>query len=327
MLKRLTTIAAAVATIFIFVVTSHAQPRELKFSLFTPEHHWAHSRVFVPFAEEIERNTNGELKVTFYAGLGKSDEQLQVVESGLADLAWFPTVYARNRFPYAEAVLLPFLFGNATEASAAMMATVDRYLEDEFDTVKLISMAVTSPSALLTTRPVNSLADLRGMNIRGSGGAQTKLLGALGVNVTSVSVSDTYIALQRGTLDGTIYPLASAPGNNLEEVVRYVNRISFSATPVAILGNRQMWDSLTDAQRDIIAEAGRNASIAMGQGYDAEDQNGLDKILAAGGQETELPAAEFEQIKQTGKELWNDWIVAMSARGLDAEGFLAALRQ
>ena len=322
-------LTAGIAALLMSVVSGMAEPRELKFSLFTPEHFWVYETVFVPFANEVEKRTGGELKITFYTGgaLGNATQQLQLVESGMADLTWFPTVYSRNRFPYSEAALLPFLFDNATGASAAMMSTMDQYLEAEFDTVKLISIAVTSPSALLTTRPVNSLADLQGLNIRGSGGAQTKLLRMLGANVTSVSVDDNYLALQRGLLDGTIYPLAAAPGANLHEVIRYVNRLNFSASPVAILANLEMWNSLTDEQRDIILEAGREASVMMGQGYDAEDQIGLEKILAAGGQETELPLGELEQIKQKGEELWDEWVEEMKAKRLDPEGFLTALQQ
>jgi TRAP-type C4-dicarboxylate transport system substrate-binding protein len=327
MIRKMLCSAIAILALASSTVLAAAETKELKFSLFTPDHHWAMDKVFRPFAEEIEQKTNGEIKIVFFTGgaLGGSNEQLSIVQSGLADLTWFPTVYARNRFPVSESVLLPFFFDNATDASRAMSAVQREYLEPEYDTVKLISFSVTSPSALLTSKPVTSLADLSGLNLRGSGGGQTKLLGDLGANVVSVAVSDTYLSLQRGTIDGTIFPLASAPGYNLEEVIKYVNRLSFSATPLAILGNMDMWDSLTPEQQEIFMEAGRHASENMGAGYDAEDEAGLQKILDAGGEVTTLSEEEQAQIVASGKALWTAWADDMKAKGFDADAFLAAV--
>lgn len=327
--KFLAACAVALVGAATFAQPATAETRTLKFSVYNAENHWLVSNVFKPFAKDVGTDTNGEIKVDVYAGavLGGAKEQLSLAETGVADIAFVIPSYTRNRFPYSEAALLPFVFDSATQANKSLMALRAKYFEPEYDTVHLLVIGATSPSALVTTKPVKTLADMKGMNLRGAGGAQTALLKEVGANVVSMPVSDAYLAFQRGALEGTIIPLASAPGYKFEEVVKYVNPINFSVTAVAIVCNKKVWDSLTDAQRAGIQKAADKASERIGSGFDEEDATGLKTLKAAGSTELTLPAADKAKLHALAKPLWTKWEETAKARGLKPDAFLADLHK
>ncbi|MEZ5658442.1 MAG: TRAP transporter substrate-binding protein [Burkholderiaceae bacterium] len=324
LINRLLTLAAGCA----IASSAMAEPRELKFSVYNAETHWLVSDVFKPFAADVEKFSNGELKVNVMAGavLGGAREQLGLAEKGIADIAFVIPSYTRNRFLYTEAGLLPFAFDSAEQATNAMSSLRDKYLNAEFDSVKLLMVGTTSPSALVTTVPVNSLADMKGLNLRGAGGAQTAMLKEVGANVLSMPVSDAYLAFQRGALQGTIIPLASAPGYKFHEVVKFVNPLNFSVTMTAIVANKDTWASLTPSQQAAIEKAADVARVNQGKGFDREDSTGLKTLEDAGSKSTRLPAADKAKLAEIASPLWDEWVKAADKRGLKAEQFMKDLR-
>ena len=302
-----------------------AASRELKFSSYVSEHHWLTSHVFQPFMDDVAKLTNGEVTVKLFASgvLGGAKEQLSLAESGVADITFIIPSYTRNRFPYVEAGLLPFAFENSDQGTQVLQAMRAKYINDEFKTVKLLFVGTTSPGAMVTTKPVKTLADMKGMNLRGSGGAQTAVLKDVGANVVSMPVSDAYLAFQRGALEGTIIPLASAPGYKFQEVIKYVNRINFSVTPLALGINKTVWASLSKSQQDAIQKAADTAADNLGKGYVNEDENGLKTMLDAGATVTKLSAADKKHLQDVAKPLWQEWVDAAKKKGLPADQYMA----
>jgi len=307
-----------------------AMARDLKFSLLLPEHHVFVTDVVKPFVQEVEAKTKGELKVTLFpsAVLGEGKEQLRLTETGIADIALIVPSYTRGRFPLIDAGLLPFAFDSAAQGTKVLELLRKEYIEPEFKTVKLLFPAMTSPAALLTrSKPLATLADLKGITLRGTGGAQKTLLTSLGANVVSIPASDLYVAMERGTIEGTILSLASAPGYKLEELVKYVNRINFSATPIAVVMNKATWDSLTPEQKSVVAAAAQTAAVNTGKAYDGADEEGLAKLTAKGAKVVNFPAADVARLKEVAAPEWKAWADSLPKGGVDATAFLAAFRK
>lgn len=323
-------IASVLATTMLAGIGSAVQAKELKFSLLLPEHHILVQRVFKPFVEDVADKSKGDLKITLYpsAVLGDGKEQLRLTETGVADLALVVPSYTRGRFPLIETGTLPFAFDSAVHGTKVLTALRDDYIEPEFDTVKLLYAAMTSPTALLTVdKPLKSLGDIKGLSLRGTGGEQNEVLETLGANLVSVPASDIYVAMERGTIGGTILSLASAPGYKLEEVVKYVNQVNFSSTPITVVMNRRTWDGLTPEQQEIIAEASRNAAVATGEAYDAADKEGLDKLEAQGAEVVNFSDADVAELKKITEPSWDSWTAKLNDEGKKGDAFMAAFRE
>ncbi|MEZ5652240.1 MAG: TRAP transporter substrate-binding protein [Burkholderiaceae bacterium] len=325
--------AAAVLTVGVMTTAwsaSEAQARELKFSLLVPEHHVFVTEVAKPFAARLDKESGGELKVTLYpsAVLGAGKEQLRLTETGVADIALIVPSYTRGRFPRTESGLLPFAFDSAAHGTRTLMALRGQGLDKEYDTVKLLFPAMTSPVALLTrSKPIAHLSDLRGISLRGTGGAQKAVLSEFGVNLVSMPASDLYVAMERGTIEGTVLSLASAPGYKLEELVKYVNRINFSATPIVVAMNPGTWQSLTPAQQTIVMAAADQAAANTGKAYDGEDEKGLETLRGKGAQVVDFPAEEVRKLREAAKPEWKSWTETLNKQGVDGEAFMAAFEK
>lgn len=307
-----------------------AAAKELKFSLLVPDHHVLVTNVFKPFKEEVETATNGSLEIVLYpsAVLGAGKEQLRLTETGVADLALVVPSYTRGRFPYLETGLLPFAFDSAAHGTRVLQALRDEYIEPEFDSVKLLYAAMTSPTALLTVdTPLARLSDIEGISLRGTGGEQNAVLEQLGANLVDVPASDLYVAMERGTIEGTILSLASAPGYKLEEIVKYVNRVNFSATPITVVMNNGTWQSLTPEEQEAVAAASRHAAEATGKTYDSADEEGLAKLTANGAQVVNFPPEDVAKLKEVSAPTWDSWAATLTEKGKDGAAFMAAFRK
>src|SRR5690606_611208 len=159
--------------------------RDLKMSLFVKDTHFLAADVFIPMAKNIEEFSNGELKVDVFASgvLGKTADQLQMVENGIADMALIVPNYTRGRFPILEAASLPCAFGSAVQGCGVFDQLREKYLNDSFDTVRPLVVCASALSGLLMKpAAVASLGDLNGKILRGSGNDQTKIMAEYGAN-------------------------------------------------------------------------------------------------------------------------------------------------
>jgi TRAP-type C4-dicarboxylate transport system substrate-binding protein len=121
---------------------------------------------------------------------------------------------------------------------------------------------------IMSSRPVNSLADMRGMKVRSFGGAIDRWLSSLGAVAVNVDATQAYDGLSKNTLDAVMLPVADLSAYNLWDVAPYVTLLevgSFKANS-AVGFSRDFWRGLTTEQRALML---RNAPImAIGPGID-----------------------------------------------------------
>lgn len=102
-------------------------------------------------------------------------------------------------------------------------------------------------SGIRSNKPINSLADLKGMNIRFVGTIQEKILQEFGGNPANVPANELYEALQRGVLDAIEFSSpAGDKAMNFDEVASYVAVPSWHQTSslTGVMINKEAWESL-----------------------------------------------------------------------------------
>ena len=114
----------------------------------------------------------------------------------------------------------------------------------------------------LTTKPVNTVDDLKGLQIRvPTNQIQTKGFEVLGATPVGMSLGDVYTALQQGTIDGGENPLSTLYGRKHHEVAKYLildgHVLNFTNWVCS-----DMWFSgLTPEQQEALIETGREAGV------------------------------------------------------------------
>jgi len=280
--------------------------------------------------EEVEKRTAGAVKVQTYPGgtLLGAKNMFDGVKQGMADIGCLCMSYQPGVFPLTTALELPVGFTSSTVASLALWDMWEKAQPAEFKDVKVLTLFATAPTNIMSMTPVRSLADLKGMELRASGGASTvlELLGAVPV---SMPMSETPEALQKGLVKGLLSSLEVLKDFNYAETCRYQTIANFQVYPFAVVMNLASWNKLPADTQKVFDDLRREQSQWTGQYMDGHVKESLEwskekyQIEIIDLPETELAAANQKLAVMT-----EDWKKAATAAGIDAaavlEGMLAS---
>lgn len=261
-------------------------PRELKFG-----HVGEPGSLFALSADEFARRANERLpegwEVVTYGSsqLGGDELLLQKIRLGTVDLALPSTIMSSQiddfglfEMPYLvrdrehmraieETVVWPELAPLAEEAGYRVLAV----WENGFRHVTNNRQAIESP------------ADLDGVKLRTPSGVwRLKLFQALGANPTPMALSEVFVALQTGVIDGQENPLAQIWGSKLYEVQEFLSLTGHVYTPAYVVASPERWDGLPPEIRSILEEEARTAQAFVHETAARLDRELLDQIREAG---------------------------------------------
>lgn len=214
------------------------------------------------WASEVERRTEGRVEVKrFWAGsLVGGFEQLDAVSTGSIDVSTQLSGYHPKRCPIGSIGLLPFINANPfaeTLKAADEWNRTDPAFQAELEANNLKYMyAFPMPNLFLWSKvPIESIDDLKGLQVRTLSADLSTFFEALGCGTVSIAVPEVYDALERGLLDCTLQYLSNAVGGRYHEVVKYVNMTEFGHNHgCPIVMNLDTWNSLPPEIQTIINE-------------------------------------------------------------------------
>jgi TRAP-type C4-dicarboxylate transport system substrate-binding protein len=307
------------------------KPIELKFSSWVSPVHGHHTQVMVPWAKMIEEKSGGRLKVTIYPGstLGKPADHVDLVKNGIADVAFASPGYTPGRFPLVSVAELPLLFKTGKGGSQALWSLYDKHLKAEFKDVKMLWIWVHPPGQFhLAKKPVRVLEDLAGLKIRAATPILTNMVKALGATPVSLAAPETYTALERGVVDGTIFPWEAIASFKLAEVLRHHAVVNLYASPLFTFMNQKKYDSLPPDLRKVIDDlSGAWGAEFTGAAWDRNENDGIEAARKAGATIYTVPGEERQRWAAKLKPVEDEWVKSMEAKGLPGRQVLDDLRE
>ncbi len=107
-----------------------------------------------------------------------------------------------------------------------------------------------------SNKPINSLADFKGMQIRvPNAKPMVNFAKAMGAVPTPIPFTEVYLALQTGAVDGQENPLTLIDAKKFYEVQKYIALTGHMVQDQISLMNSDVYDSLTDKEKEIIQKA------------------------------------------------------------------------
>ncbi|RMF43200.1 MAG: C4-dicarboxylate ABC transporter substrate-binding protein, partial [Planctomycetota bacterium] len=169
-----------------------------------------HKQFEAPFwTETLPAASGGRINVSMTThnqmNLGVGDV-FRLLGDGVYDVAMTVGDYAVADAPELEGLDVPLLALTADQAKA-MVDAARPMVEDIFNTrfnSHVLAIAPYPPQVVFCNAEVNSLDDLKGKKVRGSGRMTTLFLEALGAEGVNVSFSEVPGALQKGVVDCAI---------------------------------------------------------------------------------------------------------------------------
>ena len=328
--RGLSALALAVATI----APASAQNTVLKYSNWLPAGQAMRVQVIEPWLTEIEKVTQGRVKVeTQPKVVGSVPAQFDVARDGQADLVVFIPGYTPNRFDILEVLQLPFMSDDPQNFAPVADRFFRKHLAsyNEFKGVHPLSVYVVSPGQLFNrVRPLRTLADFKGLKMRSPQTSATQALTLLGAVPVSKSVTETYELLSSGVLDGTFMPPESIPAFKLTDLVPYATVVPGAIyNTVLVMGiNEDKWKSLSAADRDAISKiSGDVFARNVGRAYANGDKAAFDTLRKAGKSVETLPAPVVAELKKALQPIEHDWIEKVKKKGVaDPQKLIEQLR-
>ena len=274
------------------------------------------------WAKEVEKRTSGKVKVQTFPGgtLLPAKNIFDGVISGMADIGNFAMSYQPGRFPISEAVDLPVWFANARVASLVLFDLIEKYNAKEFDKVKILTLFTCPPANLMTSKPVKSLKDLKGMEIRVSG-TSVDVLKNLGGSPIAMPQSDTPEALQKGVVKGNFSSMEVLKDFNYAAYTPYVTLLNLQVVSFAVVMNKDKWNSLPADVKKVFDDMRREQAEWTGTYVDNHVKEALtwSKEKYKDFQVFELPKSDSAEIPKLMKPIIDGYVKKTNALGLPGD--------
>lgn len=314
-LKLITKTTTVLATVLaVAATTAWAQDKiDMKVSYNQPASSPAWKEVMQPFVDELEAKSDGRISVTSYPGevLHPVADGFKAAASGITDLTSAWPIYLTNSFALFHATQLPLAL---PDSSIAAVRVVDelypKYFKAEYEKlgIQLAFNAVTPQYDILTTKPVKSLDDLKGLKIRATGGGISEIVERLGAVPVNMTITDAYTAFQQGVVDGIVLATADMVAYRLHEVGKYNYRLGIVRVTIPQAVNRKFYNDLPDDLKEVLAVASHNASINYSEMYNRLTAKALETMAAEGIEVVMASEADLEKARELLAPMWAGFV-------------------
>lgn len=250
--------------------------------------------------DKVEEYSNGEITMELFADslLGGDRDMIEGVSLGTIEMCNVATGTVGN-FSDAFFVLdMPYVVTDRQTAYDALDGDTGRNILNTLNNTGIYGLSFWElgyRQLFTTNKIVSSPSDLKGLKIRVmENDLHIALWNGMGAYATPMSVSEVFTALQQGTIDAMENPIGPIlTGKYYEAAPNCIltNHI-YSATVNMI--NKDLYDSLTDEQREILKRADAEARAYERQLVQEEDLSAIEEWKAAGGTVTEVNIDEWQ---------------------------------
>jgi len=301
------------------VLKAQAAPIKLTYSNFFPPTH-IQSKLAEAWCKEVEKRTNGQVFVQYFPGqtLTKAAQCYDGVVTGLSDIGMSCLAYTRGRFPVMSAVDLPFGYTSGKIATKIANEVYRKFMPKELMDTRVMYLHAHGPGLLHTRdKPVRTLEDMKGLRIRATG-TSALVAKALGATPVPMPMPETYQSLQKGVVDGSLYPWEANKGWKLGEVTKYCTA-DFSAaytTAFFVVMNKDKWNSIPARFQRIIEEINEEWMVKHGEAWDTSDIAGIRYFLRQGGTVIGPDKKEAARWKAAVASIIDDYVAKAKKKGV-----------
>ena len=300
-MKKFLCVAVALCLAQGFGMSSAMAAKTMKLGIVTNKDR-SLSKGLVKFGQIVEKETKGEIKVQVFTDgvLGGDRQTIEALQMGTVHGTSVSTGPIAAFVPQFDVFDLPFLFKDKPSAFRVVDGPFGQDLLNMLPKVGLIGLNYWENGFRHLTnnrRDVKTLDDIKGLKVRTlESSVHVDTWRALGANPTPMSFSQLYTGLEQGVVDGQENPYGNVVVNKFYEVQKYLTNTGhvYNASPFMI--SKKFWDGLTDAEREIMKKAAKEAQAYQRELNDQEDKNSVEFLKKQGMVISDLNPGEKEKI-------------------------------
>lgn len=279
------------------------------------------------FMDIVEEKSDGA--ITFETHLGgtimQPDETVDVIGGGVGDLGTSAWIYAPGKLPLG-AYSFNFVFNEPdvrTQAKIAReMFNSIPALEEELAEHNIAPPLIFAPLTeyvFMSDQPIKNLEDLEGKTLGSTPVEFVPVARAADMAYVTMPAVDFYENLDRGVIDVVTTSKELLHQLNLHEIADYVLETNIVTPMVMSLWfNQDTWEALTEEQRELFIEAGKEAEEAYLDLLEDRRQQVEEEFENAGVETYRLTEEEMAEWANQMPDIPAEWASRLEARGLPA---------
>jgi TRAP-type transport system periplasmic protein len=330
-MQRRSFIAGAALAVAAALPAQAQQTVTLKFHTFMTPPSQVWRTMHTAWMDKVEKDSGGRIKFERYPAMqlgGTPANLYDQAKDGVVDVVWTLPGNTPGRFPRVEAFELPFMMTNAEATSKAYWEYINTVAKDEFKDVHVVAVNVHGPGMFHSRdKQIKSVADLKGMKVRGPTRQITKLLSALGATPVGMALPQISDSISKGVIDAAVVPWEVVPAVKLEELSKFHSEFqagtSLYTTTFVMAMNKAKYDSLPpDLKKVIDANSGIETSGWLGKTQESNDAPS--RKLAVDRKNTiyTFSAADVDGFRKAADLVDDEWVKEMNAKKFDGKVLL-----
>jgi len=253
------------------------------------------------FADKVKEGTQGRYSVDVHHSgtLGNDPKLLEQVKLGAIDFAISGIAIYANQLPELGMLALPYLVESYEQGWELYDTSpwVKEWLGKlQAKNMRVLGVFEAGFRQLTATRPVRTVADLKGMKIRiAKSQVYVWLWQTLGANPTVMGLDEVYISLQQGVVDAQENPIPTIHVQKFFEVAKNIALTNHIYAPIPLSMNEKRWQALTATDQEVFVRAAREAAAWHRKAVVAEDDRMLADMQGKGATIIKPNVSEFAQ--------------------------------
>ena len=305
---------------------SHADARDLSFGIFCGSEHY-HTKALKAWAKDVEVATKGEIKLVFYPGgtLAKGPHAYNALIKGIQNISTACNGWTKGRFPLTRVTELPLGMKTSVQASLVTQDFYNKFKPKEWSEVKVLYLFNHGHAFFHTKKKIQSLEDLKGVRIRSTGN-DAPVVKMTGATAVGMPMSESYIALQKGIVDGILCNFGAMKGWKLGEVTKYHLDYPVVGCAFWVAMNKDIWNSLSPEVQKAIETVNQKHVTVTGQAWENSDISGRAFVKGLGNEIVKLSPEEEAKFNRTFEPVLQKFVKDMEQKNLPGQEALDYVR-
>jgi len=286
-----------------------------------------HSENLVQFAGDVDKATGGKLKIAVHANasLFKAPEIKRAVQGAQAQAGEILLVNFENENPLFGVDGVPFLatsYADAMKLYRASRPALEKLLAAQG--IKLLYVVPWPPQGIFSKKPINGVADMKGLKWRAYSPATARIAELVGAQPVTVQVAELSQAMATGVIDSMMTSGSTGYDTKTFEYIKNFYDTQAWLPKNALIVNQKAFDALEKPAQDALLRAAGEAEARGWKVSDEKTQWYYDQ-LRKNGMAIHKPSARLAaDLKKVGDTMLQDWL---KKAGPDGQAVVDAYRK
>ncbi len=309
-LKKWVTLVAAVFLVILSSGSGEAASKKITLKAITA---WPKTVFevgnFMAFLDMVKANVDkqypGQLEIQYMGGpeVIPNSEQVEALRNGVVDMVFTTDGYYTSVVPEVNALSLTQM-RPWEERASGVNDFLNQIHGEKINTYYLGRMGTGIPFTLYLTKPITS-SDLTGLKVR-CAPTHIDFLKKLGAQPLVIPPPDVYTALERGLVDGFIWPAGLIRDWGWHEVTKHIVTTNFYMAVNVVLINKTQWDKIPEHLQTLLIQAEEQAEHAAVERGQAHIEKEFAEFRKQGIQFIDLSAEEAKKFEDAAySSLWD----------------------